>query len=180
MPRYRTRLLSSDYRFFKPFPYKGLGWSTDLVDPDLDSQKNYREITTSPRGETSEIPAKEIVIDSPSEIHANDALYLISASVELWDAYASWYTLGVNPTLIDIDKPESRPKPFESRYRPYMHSCDLPWACQIAARASRRRNWVYSLTKWKLSAQTYSTPVLALDPIHSANLPKFRHPSYHS
>jgi hypothetical protein len=61
----------------------------------------------------------------------------------------------------------------------YVTADGLSRASQIAARCSFRMKRVYALTKWKLSAQTYSTPPLALDPARHPRVPRSPHVSLH-
>jgi hypothetical protein len=48
---------------------------------------------------------------------------------------------------------------------------DIPLACLIAARASWHLDYVYALSKLRLSFETFSMPFVELDPFHSKNVP---------
>lgn len=47
---------------------------------------------------------------------------------------------------------------------------DVADACQLAAKASFNRHWCYALTKYYLSCDNYSTPIVDLDPENARNL----------
>jgi hypothetical protein len=121
---------------------------------------------------------KEIVIETNHINKAYHAIFLIMAAAELWDSYSSYYSLGFDPDIEDESEVMSRMKRGEPRGRKHVHAADFPWACQIAAKASHRLDNVYALTKWKLSAQTFSSPPIQLDPQHTPTIPKPKHVSY--
>jgi hypothetical protein len=55
----------------------------------------------------------------------------------------------------------------------------IPLACIVAARASARLEYIYALAKLRLSLETCSLPVIALDPSHSENVSKSPLPEDH-
>jgi hypothetical protein len=56
---------------------------------------------------------------------------------------------------------------------------NIPLACLIAAAASWRLQYVYGLAKLRLSLETFSLPIVELDPYHSDNVPKSPLPEDH-
>jgi hypothetical protein len=56
---------------------------------------------------------------------------------------------------------------------------NIPLGCMVAARASTRLEYIYALAKFRLSLETYSLPVVDLDPSLSENVPKSPLPEDH-
>lgn len=72
-----------------------------------------------------------------------------------------------------VEEPTSTRSNAQSSERPAFHSSpNLPLACLIAAKVSRRLRFVYALARLEISMEILSLPTIELDPMHSLNLPK--------
>ena len=58
-------------------------------------------------------------------------------------------------------------------------SPNIPLACLIAARVSRKLRFVYALARLAISLEIMSVPTIELDPTHSPNIPKSVFPEDH-
>jgi hypothetical protein len=165
---FHTGLIAIDYYRFPDTPYKGKGWHFDLVSPA--SKLPVGSVVVN----GTAYPAKEAVIWADNEIVAQRAANL-THSARLLIAGANLLSLRypgehapihrANPKFAStLTEDESR---FLSNNRVMTH--DIPLACRIAARASLRVQYIYALAKFRLSLETFSAPMIELDPCHSAN-----------
>lgn len=175
---FHAGLLTFDYFRFPEPPYKGNGWHFDMVLPAIELSLGSVSV------DGNSYPAKEVMIWANSEVIAQRAADLCDAGrllVAGSNALSNIYP-GEHPPIQQADR-ESGPK-FDSdelesgRCRTVMTS-NIPLACQIAARASRRLQYAYALAKLRLSFETVSLPSVELDPSHSANVPKSPFPEDH-
>jgi hypothetical protein len=174
MKRFLTGLITADYDRFKPPPYRGLGWRVELAE----ATKHYGELRPTSDGEYIEIRGMELVIHAPTEAKANHALFLIMSAIELWSADVMPFRFGYEPAVQEITERPATGKTRNEQAPPTFYTSNIPWACQIAAAASRKLDHICALAKWKLSMQTYSTPHIDLDPQLSPTLPRQKHISY--
>jgi hypothetical protein len=82
----------------------------------------------------------------------------------------------VSPVILG----ESLGTPREPGETPAFNSSpNIPLACLIAARASRKLRFVYALARLAISMEIMSVPTIELDPTHSPNIPKSVFPEAH-
>jgi hypothetical protein len=170
--------MAFDYYRFPPPPYVGNGWHLDLVLPP----------TEFPAGSVSvgdeSYPDKEVVIRATSEVHAQRAADLIHAARLLLDGstLSSHIYPGEHVPIYAASTNSGSPlkqdgAEFLTRTR--ITTGGIPLACIVAARGSARLEYIYALAKIRLSLETYSLPLIALDPSHSENVPKSPLPEDH-
>jgi len=136
-------------------PFKGAGWDISFIE-----ERRY-----PPRLRNG----REIIINSKSWHRAQYALNLILSSILLYSG---------NPPLIEMDlvaHNDEEPEFYDPLYRKaitekYMSTLDIPAACAIAAKVSRKRKWVYALTKYKFSTSLYGVFHVDLEPFKSSHL----------
>jgi hypothetical protein len=112
---------------------------------------------------------REIVINSKSWHRAQYALNLILSSILLYSG---------NPPLFEMDlvaHNDDEPEFHDPVYRKaitekYMGTSNIPIACAITAKASRKRKWVYAVTKYKFSTSLYGVFHVDLEPFRSPHL----------
>ena len=129
-------------------------------------------------------PTKEVMIWAADEVAAQRAADLIHAARLLLDGcntfshiYAGEHA-PIRPAGTNSNDELNGGEPDLIAQRRVMTS-NIPLACLVAARASSRLQYVYALAKLRLSFETYSLPVVELDPHHSENVPKSPLPEDH-
>jgi len=169
---FHTGLLTSDYYRFPPPPYLGNGWQVRLVLPR----------TAFPLGgEVSErgtYKAKEVLIRAPNEIVAQRAANLIHSARLLLEGSASFSHIlpAENAPIWPLGSEKNE---WETLKKRMVWTPNVPLACLISARASRKLELVYALAKLRLSFEMCSVPFIELDPHHSENIPKSPIPEDH-
>jgi len=152
--------MASDYMEYPPFPYKGRNWHLTLRTP-----KHPRSFTASSKGI---FPAKEVLINAAKEVVAQRAADLIhSARLAI---EGSLLTSVVSPGEQVPIRRLTETYEADEDSKETIVTCHIPWACLIAARASRSFTYEYALAKLRLSLETFSVPTMYLDPSHSGNL----------
>jgi hypothetical protein len=175
---FHTGLMAFDYYRYPAPPYVGNGWHLDLVLPSTEPP-----IGSSIVGD-ERYPAKEVVIRATSEVSAQRAADLIHAAGLLLEGsnllsplypgeHAPIYPASTN-SASTLKQREPR---FRNRTR--VMTSNIPLACMVATRASARLEYIYALAKIRLSLETYSLPIIALDPSHGENVPKSALPEDH-
>ena len=145
-------------------PFIGCGWKADFAPQ---RQKPNRVAG-----------GKEIVLRAKSWVTAQKALNLILGCHQLSNG---------DPPLFDIDliaHNRSEPQWIDEEARTQIQKrifCtdDFPLACAIAAKVSRRRNWIYAVTKYKFSHFLYSVCRVDLEPWRAPHLPVSSFPGDH-
>lgn len=163
--KFYTGLITSGNEQFQPKPpFKGAGWKACLAPQRMNPPIIYK--------------GKEVVLYAASWASAQRALDLIIGCHQL--------VLG-DPPVIPIHQiahSETEPEWMEEHERqaqvekPYSTS-DFPLACAVAAKASRRRHWVYAVAKYKFSLSLYSVHHVDLEPSRSTHLAVSSFPGDH-
>ena len=124
-------------------------------------------------------PNKEVVIHAGSWEMAQRALSLIQACMllatgepALWDPDEHIAHNDDEPEWL----PEERRALLAGRY---VSTSGFPFACSIAAKASRRLKRVYAISKYKFSVSLYSVHHVDLEPYRSQHLPVSQFPGDH-
>jgi hypothetical protein len=172
---FHTGLLATDYHRFHSAPYKGSGWRLELVQPSSELP-----IASEVVGDKI-YPAKEVVIWARNEVSAQRAADLIHSARLLIDGsnLLSHIYPGEHAPIQAVGEEENGVhEPVFPPNTPVV-TPHIPLACLIAARASRRLQYVYAMAKLRLSFETYSLPTIDLDPQHSTNVPKSPLPEDH-
>ena len=175
---FHTGLMAFDYYRFPPPPFVGNGWHLDLVLPGTDFP-----IGSARAGDES-YPAKEVVVRATSEVKAQRAAGLVHSArllLEGSNLLSQIYPGEHAPIHVASTHSGTALNQAESEFlaRTGVMTVDIPLACMVAARASARLEYIYALAKLRLSLETYSLPVIALDPFHSQNVPKSPLPEDH-
>jgi hypothetical protein len=135
MNTYFTGLLTTSYEVEKSPEIKGAGWSISFAEGG-DTSLTKHSVN------------REVLIRASSWATAQKALNLIESSLSL---YRGQSTVA---DLIAHTKDESSDDPFAGGDAFWTNG--VPIACNIAARASWRKEWMYALSKYKFSIRTYS------------------------
>jgi len=146
-------------------PFNGAGWQADLIPRE--------EITQQIQ------PRYGIVIHARNWIAAQKALILIHGSHQLLQASPD--VLPIKPIAHNDNEPEFLDADVRERIaRQEYCAPGFPHACALAARASRKRVWCYSVLKYKLSLSIYSVLPIETHPDHFPfHMPVSRFPSDH-
>lgn len=175
---YHTGLFAADYSRFPPPPYRGNGWHADLIAAESEFSVGSMDIS----GKT--YSAKEVVICATTNEKAQRAADLIHAARLVLDASSvlSHIYPGEHAPIWPLEQ-NNRPKSANDESEIVTHqrvmTMNIPLACLIAAAASWRLQYVYGLAKLRLSLETFSLPIVELDPYHSDNVPKSPLPEDH-
>ena len=172
MPKYLTGLVTTDFWMFPPFPYRSRGWSVELV-----STAQSRRIQEMPHGPTitskRSVKGRAVVIKARNESAARKAAFLIQAAAEIWRG-GSFLSDGIaEPIEIVQYKCDQAEKVNPNSYRCFF---DIPLACMLAIKASRRREWIYAVSKLWLSYRQFSVFKEDLDPSRWDRLPNPKSP----
>lgn len=175
---FHTGLLAIDYYRFPPPPYVGNGWHLDLVEPPRNLQIGSAIV------DDERYPAKEVVVRASSEVSAQRAADLIHAARLVLDGsnYASHLYPGEHAPIYPVSTDgvsTLKQRELGLRNRTRLMTSNIPLACMVATRASARLEYIYALAKIRLSLETYSLPIIALDPSQGKNLPKSPLPEDH-
>lgn len=167
-----TGLMTSDYEYFRPFPYPARTWTVDLVDgPRVNGFSQFRAYRDG-----RHIDGKEIVIEAKNIETAKRAFALIAAAKALLDG-SSFFGPGDDHMLLAPAEARSRDARDQGRDR--IATANFPWACGIATKATSRNKYVYALNKWRLSTYLVSVPFIELDPSYSETIERTPDPQAH-
>jgi|GEM_PF-747018 len=145
-------------------PFKGAGWKATLA-------PQRKSTPTSHSG-------KEVVLHASSWASAQRALNLIHGCHQL---------VRGDPDVFDIHliaNNNQQPDWMDEDERKALlmkiyGTSDFPLACAVAAKASRRRRWVYAVAKYKFSVSLYSVHHVDLEPWKSPHLAVSSFPGDH-
>lgn len=176
--QFHTGLVALDYFRYSKFPYPGNGWSIALVEPSASAPP-----LTSVEYRGRMYPGKEVVINSSTGEKAQRAADLIHSALLAIDASAmrSQVYPGQHAPIHLAAESASDPASLEVGFPHHFRlaTMDIPLACLVAARASKRLRLVYAMSKLRFSLDTFSLPIIELDPHHSMNVPKSALPEDH-
>lgn len=157
---FHTGLLATDYYRFPDTPYKGKGWQLDFRTPVSDLPIASEVVNDRI------YQAKEVIISAHNEITAQRGVDLIHTGRLLTDGsnLLSHLYPGEHAPIAPADFPGAAAQQNSRELPPHTVAPNIPFACLIAARASTRLKYIYALAKLRLSFETYSLPVIELDP----------------
>lgn len=169
---FHTGLLAFDYVDFPEPPYKGKNWHIDFVD----IPKKYG----STRIDGVEYQNKEVIVWAETDVQAQRVADLIhSARLVIEGAItSSQIHPGDHAPIVRARKKTNR-DPSACPVYPRVSIRYIPLACLIACRASFSLEYVYALAKLRLSIETFSLPLIELDPQQSPTIPKSVFPEDH-
>ena len=153
---YFTGLLTSVDEPGQPSPpFKGAGWHASFFKERRDPPRLYN--------------GREIVIHAKSWHTAQRALNLVLSSLLLYSG---------DPPLVEMDflvHNDDEPDFYDPMIRKamsekYISTTNIPVACEIAAKASRKQKWVYALAKYKFSISLYGVFHVDLEPFSAPHL----------
>lgn len=167
---FHTALIATDYHRYPKPPFKGSGWHITFVKPNSEFP-----IASEVVGEKI-YPGKEVLIFAKTEIVAQRAANLIHAARLIVDGsnLLSHLYPGEHAPIYAEERGKSAEggDNLDFPKSATVVTPGIPLACVIAARASRRLKHIYAMAKLRLSLETFSLPIIGLDPHHSANVPK--------
>ena len=178
--RFHTGLIVIDREEFPKFPYHGRRWAAKLApaDSSLFHSPNVGKLSKNGRHSFERKP--ELILCAPDEVVASRALKLILATSNLVNAsmYGGPGATNGGPCLFSAIDVKRRLRESAEFQRPWSAFPDIPWACLIAAKASRRLNYIYAIFKWQLSALLFSVHYDDLHPFRRT-IPKSVHSDEH-
>ncbi len=145
-------------------PINGASWRLSFVKPRRDDFIGGREVAIVASSWTSAQCALNLILSS---------LILISGDPSILD-----------PTTDLVAHNAHEPEFDDPVFRGIVEGKGLstpriPLACSIAARASRRRKWIYAITKYKFTISLFGVHHVDLEPFRSQHLPVSRIPDDH-
>jgi len=163
--RFWTGIISLGNEPFQPKPpFRGVGWEARLA-----AQR---------RRPPSVCGGKEIILFANTWLVAQRALDLIDGCHQLLlgePPIFPFHLLAHNDSEPEWMKPQQRAAQAQELWS----TTNIPLACSLAARASRRRRWVYAVAKYKFSLSLYSVHHVDLEPWKAPHLPISSFPSDH-
>ena len=173
--RFHTGLHTSDWHSYPAPPYKGKGWTVTFM----------KQTTEFPQGGeysgSKFYPYKEVIISARDQVTAQRAANTIYNVRNLLQGsnFYGMFSSGPQSVALVISQ-ESRGTPRKPGETPEFHSSpNIPLACLIATRVSRKLRFVYALARLAISMEIMSVPTIDLDPNHSLNIPKSVFPEDH-
>jgi len=152
---YKTGLLVfTNDRYYPLFPCKGKNWIAKL-------QKTARE---------REIQDNEIIIFSKSKQTAQRALNLIIGCLNLWNGEVEISAGEFEFLAYREDEIASLPLHEKNRFSRYTKIYNLPIASLIAAQASYRLKFIYTISKYNFSVTNCSVFRFHLEPFISDHI----------
>jgi len=139
---------------FQPVPpFNGAGWTAVLEHDRRNPQPVHK--------------GKEIIIRASKWITAHKAVNLIRSAKSLLSGEPPFSDDEFIP--FNENEPEfSNPFVQKNQKERYWSTDNLPLACAIAAKASRKRKWVYAISKYSFSISLFSICHVDLDPSFGA------------
>jgi hypothetical protein len=148
-----------------PGPFRGAGWTAELV-PE---KREYNRI----------VGGKDIVLHARAWPAAQRALDLINGCRQLINGHPD-ILAPVHPIAYNDEEPEWMDDAERASLLEQPMSQDrLPTACAIAAKASRRRQWVYAIAKYKFSLELYGLHPMDMEPSYHLDHRVSAHPDDH-
>lgn len=146
-------------------PYNGAGWSIDFEPLEYIGQDSSSYVTHY--GDHQEA-AKVVVIQAQNYVRAIAASRMIHAALCMLDGNtAMWEFLSYDaliPYTPGVPIPDLDPMLEKEMKQKSICRSNVPLACYIAAKASRRRSLVYAMFKLYHSYKQHSTHHIDLDP----------------
>ena len=154
--RFRTGLITIGDEPYQPKPpFKGAGWKASLAPQRRNPPTVYE--------------GKEIVLWASSWASAQRALDLIYGCHQLVSGDPP--DLPIHPIAHNDNEPDwMEPRQRKRQGQKTYSTADFPLACAVAAKSSRRRQWVYAVAKYKFSLSLYSVHLIDLEPWRSPHL----------
>ena len=173
--QFQTGLYTSDWHRYPAPPYRGPGWTVDFV-----QQESDYPLGGEYAGDQL-YPFKEVILSARNQTAAQRALDTVMSARNLLEGSNFFRELFGGPQIVSlIEEPKSTRSNAQSNERPAFHSTpNIPLACLIAAKVSRRLRFVYALARLEISMEILSVPTIELDPMHSLNIPKSVFPEDH-
>jgi len=163
MEQYYSRLVTSDYAFYPPPPYRGRGWILTFED-----YPKFKTASTSAVISGREFPGKSVIIHAKSRDRAQYASDLVFASFILWKGEQIPF-VPLRAEVMHIDPSDPRISSLDDadiQGPLYFGTMNIPTGCLIARKASYRRANQNAIFKYLLSQDVFPTSQFQLDPSH--------------
>jgi len=172
---FHTGLHTSDWHRFPAPPYRGQGWAVNFLKQKSEFPQGGEYV-----GDRL-YPFKEVILSARNQMAAQRALDTILSAHNLLEGSNFFHKLSSGPQVVSPVEEDARDtSEGTAREQPAFHSSpNIPLACLIAAKVSRRLRFVYALARLAISMEILSVPTIELDPTHSLNLPKSEFPEDH-
>lgn len=172
---FHTGLHTSDWHRYPAPPYRAQGWTVDFVEQRSEFPQGGEYVG----GRL--YPFKEVILSARNQTVAQRALDTIMSARNLLEGSSFFRMLSGSPQVVSPVEDDARDTADgAASERPAFHSSpNLPLACLIAAKVSRRLRFVYALARLEISMEILSVPTIELDPMHSLNIPKSVFPEDH-
>lgn len=138
LPRFHTGLYTSDWHRYPAPPYRGIGWTVDFV-----QQKSEYPLGGEYMGDQL-YPFKKVILSARNQTAAQRALDTIMSARNLLGGSNFFRMLSGDPQVVSpVDEEVGGTSADVAGERPAFHSSpNLPLACLIAAKVSRRLRFV--------------------------------------
>ncbi len=172
---FHTGLHTSDWHRYPAPLYRAQGWTVDFVEQRSEFPQGGEYV-----GDRL-YPFKEVILSARNQTAAQRALDTIMSARNLLEGSSFFRMLSGGPQVVSPVEGDARDTADgAASERPTFHSSpNLPLACLIAAKVSRRLRFLYALARLEVSMEILSVPTIELDPMHSLNIPKSVFPEDH-
>jgi hypothetical protein len=153
---YLTGLYAFDAEKYPEGPYSGRGWRAVLQQAEEHNER---------------VPGQQIGIVARSQLAAQKALNVIWSAHGLLNCGPTDYNFW--PSVEPSKSPSSESDEaidHQSIGRFILATHHFPLACMLAAKASQRRDFIYALAKYTLSASIHANNLVDLDPDRGEHL----------
>ena len=145
-------------------PINGASWRVSFVKPRCD---NF-------------IGGREVAIVASSWTSAQCALNLILSSLDLISGDSPIFDMETGLVAHNAHEPEFDDPVFRGIVEGKgLSTPGVPLACSVAAKASRRQEWIYAIAKYKFTISLFGVHHVDLEPFRSQHLPVSRVPEDH-
>jgi hypothetical protein len=164
--RYRTGFeTSGEEPDEPPGPFRGAGWTAELVPENRECDRI--------------VGGKDIVLHAQGWSAAQRALDLINGCRQLVNGNPDVFG-PLHPVVSNDDEPEWMDDAERASLPERLMSQSwLPTACAVAAKASRRRRWMYAVAKYKFSIELYGVHHMDMQPSYHLFHRVSAHPDDH-
>jgi hypothetical protein len=167
-----TGLISFDKEINPKPPYNGAGWSARF-------EKASRKVVDGKELQFSK--GNEVLINAKSWVTAQRALNLILASLYLVTGHPPILSEGEGLVAHNDSEPQNlghiEETPRNKREFAILATVDIPLACAMAAKVSRKTEFSYALFKYNFSITLFKSEIVDIDPFHS--LQQFSYSPFH-
>jgi hypothetical protein len=159
--KYYTGLISSDWSFYPPAPYKGKEWEINL-----EKTPKCKGIGTTYYGNKL-MENKEVTVSALNFISAQNALELIKCAILLTTGEPAISEIDIIKPMNEEEYLELVQKGWPINKSHYIHTDHFPLACMVAAKSSYWKLYKYALIKFGFASRLHSIFRIDIDPFET-------------